>query len=391
MRPRHGLSLKRSTLPSIIIHGGRRCGRSWQLPFCSVGSGDCHGCRRQRLQRLIHAESPERITLFSSGTSALNAAILGSICPGDHVVTTQTEHNSVLRPLHHLQSTGVIELSVAPCNAEGLVDCDQVLERVNERTVLVAINHGSNVTGAVQDIARIGQALRNHRALVLCDAAQTLGHLPLDVQTAGIDLLAAPGHKGTYGPLGTALLYVSPKAEQRLKPTVWGGTGSQSESWEMPTKLPERLEAGNLNVPALAGWNAGLDYLFSIDPESARAQDRSLITALQQAFGNDANSPLAKYGFSLIGPDLPLVSLVFDRHPPHEIGTILDSEFGIQTRCGLHCAAAIHEPIEARRMQRPLAPGHMSARCESAPAASTPPQKFCKPPKRSIQFLTRSE
>ncbi len=219
------------------------------------------------------------------------------------------------------------------------------------------MTHASNVTGAVQDVSVIGPLLQNHRALFLCDAAQTLGHLPIDVQSLSIDLLAAPGHKGTLGPLGTGFLYVSDKAQQRLRPTVWGGTGSLSDSLRMPTQMPEMLEPGNLNVPALAGWNAGLDFLFEMGPERIAAQDAEFVAALQQCFSDTAELQFSKHGFSVMGEQLPLVSLVFDRFAPDEIGSILDMEFGIQARCGLHCAALVHSQLAAARSQRPSAMG----------------------------------
>ncbi len=331
---------------TIGAAAGRGSYHSAQLAAQTV-----YGCR-QRLQRLIHAPLPTQIALFSSGTAALNAAILGSLQQGDHVVTTQAEHNSVLRPLHHLQTNGIIDLSVVECDAQGKVDPQQLLEQVKDCTALVAMTHASNVTGAVQDVSTVGQTLQNHHALFLCDAAQTIGHLPMDVQSSSIDLLAAPGHKGTLGPLGTGFLYVSNKAQQRLRPTIWGGTGSQSESLAMPTQMPENLEPGNLNVPAIAGWNAGLDYLFELGPEPITAQDAELIDALQQCFGDTHGSQFSSHGFSIVSDRLPLVSLVFDRSAPDEIGSILDIEFGIQARCGLHCAALVHSQIEVTRARR---------------------------------------
>src|SRR5690606_31563500 len=154
-----------------------------------------------------------------------------------------------------------VRLDIVGCDASGQVDPAEVLARVTPRTRLVAISHGSNVTGAVQDVAAIGQQLQTTETLLLCDAAQTLGYLSIDVQALGIDLLAAPGHKGACGPLGTGMLYVSPKAQSRLRPTIFGGTGSSSQSLEMPAAMPGMLEAGNLNVTALAGWDAGLEAL----------------------------------------------------------------------------------------------------------------------------------
>jgi len=295
-------------------------------------------CRRS-LMRLINAGKADEIAFFSNGTTALNAAIFGVVRSGDHVVTSAIEHNSVLRPLEELRARGTIRLDVIDCDASGCVDIQQMLERVDDRTVLVALAHGSNVTGAVQDVAVIGEKIRESNTLFLCDAAQTLGYLPIDVQMLGIDLLAAPGHKGACGPLGTGMLYVSPKATARMRPTVFGGTGSLSESMQMPLRMPEMLEAGNLNVPAIAGWNAGLEYLRSLDPSAVAETRIALCERMSDRFSNIPGV------VSIIGEQLPIASLVFDDLEPSLFGALLDSEFGIDVRCGLHCAALVHEPI----------------------------------------------
>lgn len=303
------------------------------------------GCRRA-LMRLINAGKADEIAFFSNGTTALNAAIFGIIRNGDHVVTSAIEHNSVLRPLEELRSRGTIRLDVIECDASGSVDIQQMLERVDEQTVLVALAHGSNVTGAVQDLAAIGEKTQDSNTLFLCDAAQTLGSLPIDVQSLGIDLLAAPGHKGASGPLGTGMLYVSPKATTRMRPTVFGGTGSISESMQMPLRMPEMLEAGNLNVPAIAGWNAGLEYLRALDSSAATESRLALCARMSDRFSKIPGV------FSIVGEQLPIASLVFDDLDPSMIGALLDSEFGIDVRCGLHCAALVHEPIRNASVSR---------------------------------------
>lgn len=302
-------------------------------------------CRRQ-LMRLIHASQASEIAFFSNGTTALNAAIMGAVQPGDHVVTTAIEHNSVLRPLTHLNDRGMIRLTIARCNAMGEVDIDQLLESIEPSTALVAIAHASNVTGAVQDVTTIGKSLRDHKALLLCDAAQTLGYLPIDVQEMGIDLLAAPGHKGSCGPLGTGMLYASPKATCVLRPTIFGGTGSVSESLQMPSRMPEMLEAGNLNVAAIAGWDAGLRYLFSQAPTELNEHRQSLCRCLTEKLGGIPGT------LALIGAELPVASIVFDHLEPSLVASLLDSEYAIEVRAGFHCAALIHAPIRDAREAR---------------------------------------
>ena len=171
------------------------------------------------------------------------------------------DSNSVLRPLHHLQTNQQIDLTVVPTNNQGLVDASQILDCLTEKTRLVALTHASNVTGTVQPIEQVGKALQDTTTLFLCDAAQTFGTLPINVTEIGIDLLAAPGHKSSGGPLGTGFLYAATNAHDRLTSLIQGGTGSQSESLEMPSTMPSMLEAGNLNVPAIAGWILSLIHI----------------------------------------------------------------------------------------------------------------------------------
>lgn len=294
-------------------------------------------CRR-RIARWIGAPSPDCVVMTANGTAALNLAIHGLVQPGDHVVTTAAEHNSVLRPLHDLATRMGVTWDVVPCDAAGQVCADAVLAAVRPDTRLVAVCHASNVTGAVQPIAEIGQRLRDHEAVLLCDAAQTLGYLPLDVQAMGIDLLAAPGHKGAGGPLGTGLLYVAPSLHRRLHPIIQGGSGSRSSQLTMPEAMPERLEAGNLNVPAIAGLEAALRWLAEQDQSAMQAARLQLAEQLR---GGLADCP----GLRLIdgGGGLPLASFIVPGLDPGEVAAILDAEFGVQVRAGLHCAASIHD------------------------------------------------
>lgn len=298
-------------------------------------------CRR-RLAQLIGADTPQQVAFFSNGTTALHAAIFGVVGQGDHVVTTATEHNSVLRPLQWLHTHAGVRLDIVGCDKAGNVDPAAVLAHVTPQTRLVAIGHGSNVTGAVQRVEAVGQGLRDRDTLLLCDAAQTLGYLPIDVQRWGVDLLASPGHKGAAGPLGTGMLYVSPKAQQHLRPVVFGGTGSQSQSLEMPTSLPAMLEPGNLNVPAIAGWEAGLAALAvqeTAAQEEKAARCGELAAALRRGL---SDLPATRV---IMGERLPIASLTFSGGDVNLVAALLDSEFGIEVRSGLHCAALIHPQL----------------------------------------------
>lgn len=302
----------------------------------SVADEIVASCRR-RLARLVNHPSPQNIAFFSNGTTALNAAVLGVLRDGDHVITTAIEHNSLLRPLNWLVQHRGIQLDVVPCDESGRVDPGAIAVRLRPSTRLVAISHASNVTGAVQDLTAIGDLRLSGETLLLCDAAQTLGYLPIDMQSSGIDMLAAPGHKGALGPLGTGMLALSDKAASQIKPTIFGGTGSISQQLDMPTAMPGMLEAGNLNVTAIAGWDAGLGVLAGEDWAEKSDNQRRIAARLRQVTAELEGVR------AIIGGQLPIASLVFDAVEVGMVATLLDTEFGIETRSGLHCAARIHD------------------------------------------------
>jgi cysteine desulfurase family protein len=293
---------------------------------------------RRQIASLIDAQSSECVSFHANGTAALNVAICGMVRPGDHVVVSAAEHNSVLRPLHHLVQTRNVRLTIVPVDASGRVQADEFLDAVSEDTRLAVLTHASNVTGAVQPVRQIGESLQNRSAFFLCDAAQTFGAVPVSVSEFGVDLLAAPGHKSSGGPLGTAFLYVAPRLHEEIAPLLHGGTGSQSESMEMPDALPARLEPGNLNVPAIAGWGAALDSKTSKEMEQMAERAARLASRLRE--GLAAIPHLTVHGRP--GP-LPIASLTIEGFSPTDAAAILDAEFGIETRAGMHCAAQIHQ------------------------------------------------
>ncbi|TWU37693.1 putative cysteine desulfurase [Novipirellula aureliae] len=295
---------------------------------------------RRHVASLISAESSDCIALFSNGTMALNAAIAGILCEGDHVITTAAEHNSVLRPLSHLNALGRISLTIVDCDRYGLVDAAAVAEHLRDTTKLVAVTAASNVTGTLQPIEKIGQYLAKSQAAFLVDAAQTFGYLPINVEAIGVDLLAAPGHKGGNGPQGTGFLYVAPEWHPRIAPSTFGGTGTQSESLEMPTTMPAKLEAGNLNVAALAGWAAGLKELIEIGQALHTQHCKALANHLHEGI-----RAIGSYELFGQGDDLPIASIRAAHFTPSDLAVILDAEFGIETRAGLHCAALIHSHL----------------------------------------------
>jgi cysteine desulfurase family protein len=294
---------------------------------------------RERAARLLGARSPERIVFTFNGTDSLNLALHGLLRPGDHVVTSAVEHNSVLRPLRGLRDRGV-EVSYVRADTEGRVDPNDIKRELRKDTRLVALVHVSNVTGTIQPIDQVGEMARAAGALFLVDAAQSAGHLPIDLSRSPIDLLAAPGHKGFLGPLGTGVLYVAPGVEDQLQSVRQGGTGSNSEDDHQPARLPDKYECGNHNVPGLFGLEASLAWIEERTLPQLRRHEQALIEQLVAVV-----APIK--GLRIYGPRSPdersgVVSITLDGFEPQELAGILDGEFGIETRAGLHCAPGMH-------------------------------------------------
>jgi cysteine desulfurase / selenocysteine lyase len=299
-------------------------------------------CRR-RVAELFNAERPERIVFTFNGTDSLNLALHGLLARGDHVVTSTLEHNSVLRPLRELQTHRGVEVSYLEPGASGRIDPLHVRSALRPNTKLVALIHASNVTGTIQPIADVGEIARAAGALFLVDAAQSAGHVPIDVTQLPLDLLACPGHKGLLGPLGTGLLYLRSGVEERVASLRQGGTGSQSEDDAQPASLPDKYESGNHNAPGLCGLEAALVFLHQQGPAAIHRHEQ----ALTQRFldGLAAIPSVQTYGDSTAENRVGVVSLTHAEYEPHILATILDETFQIQTRAGLHCAPGVHRHL----------------------------------------------
>lgn len=298
---------------------------------------------RQGVAEVLGAEDPLQVAFGFSGTDVLNLAIRGLVRPSDHVVTTVCDHNSVLRPLRALAETAEVEVSYVPCDGEGFVSPDDVRAALQPNTRLVAVVHASNVTGAVQPIAAIGRIVREHGALFLVDAAQSLGHLPLDVSTFDLDLVAAPGHKGLLGPLGTGVLYMRPGVEEELEPLRYGGTGSRSDEDRQPEELPDKFEPGNHNLLGLAGLAAACEFLAKRSVaalhEHHTALTSRLLERLQTIDGVTIHGPQSTANRTSV------VSITVDGYNPQELAAVLESARRIQCRAGLHCAPRMHAAL----------------------------------------------
>jgi cysteine desulfurase family protein len=300
------------------------------------------GCRLA-LAELLHVSDPRRIVLTFNGTDALNLALYGLLRPGDHVVTSVCEHNSVLRPLAALRDRRQVAVTYVPADRAGRVDPDDIRRACTPRTRVIALVHASNVTGTIQPAEAVGQIAREAGAYFLLDAAQTLGYLPVDVQRMGVHLLAAPGHKGLLGPLGTGLLYVAEGVEAELQPIRQGGTGTHSEEEAQPRELPDRYEAGNLNVPGIVGLQAGVRHVLAAGVEAERARQQWLMTRLLA--GLHELDGVQVYGPPDAAGRVGLVSLRWEGLSPQELASVLDAQWSIQTRAGLHCAPRMHASL----------------------------------------------
>jgi cysteine desulfurase family protein len=283
------------------------------------------------------------VIFTSNGTDSLNLALHGLLRPGDHVVTTVVEHNSVLRPLRQLERTRDIVVSRIACDGEGIVAADDIRRALRPDTRLIAMIHVSNVTGAIQPAEEVGRLAREHDVWFLLDAAQSLGHLPLSVEELQADLLAAPGHKGLLGPLGTGVLWIAPGVDEQLEPVRQGGTGTQSENDVQPASLPDRYESGNHNVPGLLGLGAGVGHLLERGADDIRRHERHLTESLLQGLRDIE-------GVTVYGPRDParrcgVVSLTVRGYDPQEVASLLDASYSIQVRSGLHCAPLMHRAL----------------------------------------------
>ncbi len=295
---------------------------------------------RETVARFFSVSDSSRIIFTQNATGALNLALQGTLSAGDHVITTSMEHNSLLRPLYALRHRGV-ELTIVPAGSDGVVSAEDVRRAVKQNTRMIAVSHVSNVCGAVQPLQQLSEFCREAGALFLVDAAQSAGHIPVDVERFAIDLLAVPGHKGLLGPGGTGILYAAPHV--RLKPVIQGGTGTNSTAEEQPLAMPDGFEAGTHNLPGIAGLCAGIEFIGSQGLSAIHIHEQRLLSQVEQSLKNipgvtifgpaDASTRCSVLSFSASGVDPALLALE------------LDHGFNIAVRSGLHCAPLAHRTL----------------------------------------------
>ncbi len=309
----------------------------------AIESGRIVYSAREALAELFYITDPLRIVFTANVTEALNLALNGLVKPGDHVITSSLEHNSMMRPLRCLEQQG-IELTVVQCSPQGRLDPSNIESAIRPNTVMIALNHASNVIGTILPIAAVGQIARKHDLLLLVDAAQTAGVLAIDMERDGIDLLGFTGHKSLYGPMGTGGLVIGERVDlDAFEPIKCGGTGSRSEQEQQPEFLPDKFESGTPNAIGLAGLNASVRWLLEQSLDQIRCHEirltKRLLDGLSSIAGvkiygeQDPENQIATVSFNILGKE------------PSEIGLRLDEEFGILCRVGLHCSPASHKTV----------------------------------------------
>ena len=310
------------------------------LNDASMGASRVVYDTREKLCRLFHGENPKQFAFTSNATESLNTAIQGLIGPGDHVITTMLEHNSVLRPLYEREAVGV-ELTILRCDTYGNISYEEIEAAIRENTKAIVCTHGSNLTGNLTDIGRIGAIAKKHGILLIADASQTAGLIPIDVQEMQIDVLCFTGHKGLYGPQGTGGIYVRPGVE--IKPLKRGGSGIETYNKNHPAQMPTALEAGTLNSHGIAGLNAALIY---IEETGVEHICQLALERMWQFYEGVCDIPgVTVYGDFSEKERVPIVSLNIEDFDSAGVSDELLTEYGIATRAGGHCAPLMHEAL----------------------------------------------
>jgi len=298
---------------------------------------------REKVAELFKVEDPMRVILGLNATDGLNLGIRGILGKGDHVITGSMEHNSVMRPLRELERRGV-SLSVLPCSPAGFLEPGDVAGAMRKNTKLVVVNHASNVVGSILPIRELGKLTREHGALFMIDAAQTGGCLPINMKDDNIDLLAFTGHKGLLGPQGTGGLVIGDAVDiEKLRPIKSGGTGSRSEFEEQPSFLPDKYESGTMNTVGLAGLAAGIEFVLGETVGRIHKKEKALTGRLLSGLGDIPG--IHVYGGLDENRQTSTVSFNIQGMSQSEAGLILDEDYDIMCRVGLHCAPAAHRTM----------------------------------------------
>ena len=295
---------------------------------------------REKMAELFGAEEASQIVFTANSTESLNIAIQGLVDPGDHVITTVMEHNSVLRPLYLCQQRGV-SLTILPFSAAGMVTPEAIEAVIRSNTRMIVCTHGSNLTGDLNDLEAIGRVCKKHHLLFVVDVSQTAGVFPIQMDSMNIDVLCFTGHKSLMGPQGTGGMCV--RKGVRIRPLLVGGSGIDSYSKIHPQVMPTALEAGTLNAHGIAGLSAALDFIKKVTPDVIRQREEELTRRFVSQIKSIPGVKL--YGNYEQFPRAPILSLNILDYDSGEIADVLAQDYGIMTRAGAHCAPLMHEAL----------------------------------------------
>jgi cysteine desulfurase family protein len=297
---------------------------------------------RELLCRLFRFQDSSHVVFTPGVTHSLNYILKGFLKPGDHCIVSSMEHNAVVRPLVQLSRQGVI-IDRAPCDREGHLLLPQFESLLSPETKLVVMTHASNVSGTILPVQEVGALCRKRGIAFVLDAAQTAGHLDLDFEAMGLSGLCFAGHKGLLGPAGIGGMLLSPELAQSMEPLIAGGTGSVSDSEEMPDFMPDRFEAGTMNIPGIYGLNRALKYILEVTPQAIRKKEMALAAQFMEELRDLPGLRLA--GETDLTRRVGVVSLDFLNRDNGETSYQLSERYGILTRCGLHCAPWAHKTL----------------------------------------------
>lgn len=295
---------------------------------------------REKIAKLFNLDNSLKVAFTSNATESLNIAINGSFGPCDHIITTEMEHNSVLRPLYTLNKSGV-EVSIVECTKNGNINYSQIESKIKSNTKAIICTHSSNLTGNLIDIKKIGQICKNNNLLFILDASQTAGVFDIDMKDYNIDILCFTGHKSLYGPQGTGGICV--KNNINIRPLKTGGSGSSSYSIYHPTTMPDALEAGTVNSHSIAGLLAGIEFIESTGIEKIREHELNLMWQFYNGIKNIDNIKI--YGDFNTSLRAPIVSLNIGDYDSNTLSEELANTYDIATRAGAHCAPLMHQAL----------------------------------------------
>ncbi|HEX3028661.1 MAG TPA: aminotransferase class V-fold PLP-dependent enzyme, partial [Clostridia bacterium] len=307
----------------------------------SVASGKAIFEAREKISSFLNIKNPLRLCFTKNATESLNMAIKGILLPGDHVIATSMEHNSVIRPLKTLEKDSDIEITIVRGNSSGEIDPDDIKRQIQDNTSLIICTLSSNVNGMIMPVKEIGSIARQNGIPFLVDASQGIGSVEVDTDEMNIDLLAFSGHKGLMGPQGTGGLYIREGID--IRPLIQGGTGSDSQNVYQPEYLPDMFESGTLNTPGIIGLKAGVDFITFLGRNEIRTYKHMLIERLDDGLREIGG--ITFYHFREMSKNSGIIAINLENRSSTEVSSILNNKYGIAVRSGLHCSPIAHETM----------------------------------------------